>query len=35
MAFILPGPTQAEGPVSEDSAHAGKLIGVLVMLASI
>lgn len=35
MAFILPGPTQAERPVGEDSAHAGKLIGVLVILASI
>lgn len=32
-AFILPGPEQAERPVGEGSAHAGKLIGVLVILA--
>lgn len=33
MAFILPGPMQAGGPVGEGSAHAGKLIGVLVIVA--
>lgn len=33
MAFTLPGPIQAEGPVGEGSAHAGNLIGVLVILA--
>lgn len=34
-AFVLPGPIKAGGTVGEGSAHAGKLIGVVVILASI
>lgn len=33
MAFMLPGPVQAEGALGEGSAHPAKLIGVLVVLA--